>query len=246
MRALHEDVKIDQGLPAQALNNTNVTGRYFPLAQARRVLAILSGGAMAATKTTIVELLQAQDHAGTGAKGIPTTVGQLATVTVTANALVAEATVTLATFLATGTITINGLVFTAHATVTTYADREFKIDGSDTQDGDELVLCINHATYGVPGVTAENAAGVVTLISTIPGEKTITVETSPDDGTCVKATVSAQAFVEAGAASLDLAGGFSHVGVKITTTADSVVAASLLRGRGRYAPPVQSGELAKV
>ncbi len=103
-----------------------------------------------------------------------------------------KATITLATFLATGTITINGLVFTAHASTTTVADREFSIGGTDTQDAAELVTCVNDATYGVPGVTASYVAGVVTLVAA--GGSTITVSSSPDDGTCVKAII--ETFVE--------------------------------------------------
>lgn len=241
MKALYEDAKIDIGLLSQALNNTNATGPYYTLKNARRVLAVLNAGAMAATKTTKVELLQATDAAGTGSKGIPSTGGQLATATITANTKVTQATVTLATFLADGTITINGLVFTAHATTTTVANREFDISGNDTADAAELVSCINDATYGVPGVTASNAAGVVTLISTDPGATVITIASSPDDGTCVKATVEAQAYVEVDTSRLDLAGDFTHVAVKVTTTANSNVAVLLLRGRTRYTPAQKVG-----
>jgi len=94
-------------------------------------------------------------------------------------------TITLATFLATGMITINGLVFTAHATTTTKSARQFSIAGTDTQDAAELVSCINDSTYGVPGVMASNAAGVVTLKATVP----VTISSAPDDATCVKMTI---------------------------------------------------------
>lgn len=233
---IHEDVKIDVGLVSQALNNTNATGKYHSLKDYRSALAILSGGAMAATKTTKIELLQAKDAAATGAKAITG-----AEATITANALVTEATVTLATFLADGTITINGLVFTAHADTTTPANREFSIAGTDTQDAAELVTCINDATYGVPGVTASNNAGVVTLIATDPGEKVITVSSSPDDGTCVKATTKAQAFVEVLSTLLDKKNDFTHVAVKVTTTANSNVAVVLQRGRIRFTPEQKVG-----
>ena len=238
---IHEDVKIDIGLVSQALNNTNVTGKYHSLKDFRSALAIPSGGAMAATKTTKIELLQAKDAAGTGSKAITD-----AEATITANALVTEMTVTLATFLATGTITINGLVFTAHATTTTVANREFSIAGNDTADAAELVTCINDATYGVPGVTASSNAGVVTLIATDPGEKVITVSSSPDDGTCVKATVKAQAFVEILSTSLDKVNDFTHVAAKVTTTANSNVAVFLARGNVRFTPVQKVGASAIV
>jgi hypothetical protein len=242
---ISEEAKIDIGLVSQALNNTNITGKYHPIGDYPRIAAILSGGAMAATKTTKIELLQASDAAGTGSKVIPAG-GQLATAEITANALVTEATVTLATFLATGTITINGLVFTAHATVTTPANREFSISGTDTADAVELCTCINDATYGVPGITASNAAGVVTLKSTVPGETLITISSSPDDGTVVKATTKAQAFVEIDTRKIDKKNLFNHVAIKVTTTANSNVAVALLRGNARYTPTQKVGASAVV
>ena len=238
---INEDVKIDIGLVSQVLDNTNVTGKYHSLKDYRSALAILSGGAMAATKTTKIELLQAKDAAATGSKVITG-----AEATITANALVTEMTITLATFLAAGTITINGLIFTAHADTTTPANREFSIAGTDTQDAAELVTCINDATYGVPGITASNVAGAVTLIATDPGEKIITVSSSPDDGTCVKATTKAQAFVEILSTMLDKINDFTHVAVKVTTTATSNVAAVLQRGRYRFTPEQKVGASASL
>jgi len=72
-------------------------------------------------------------------------------------------TITLATFAAGSTVTVNGLVFTGHASTTTVANREFTIAGDNTADAAALAVCINAATYGVPGVTATSALGVVTL-----------------------------------------------------------------------------------
>ena len=148
--------------------------------------------------------------------------------------------------VAGGTITINGLVFTAHATTTTPANREFSIAGNDTADAAELVSCINDPTYGVPGVTASSAADVVTLISTDAGETVITVSSAPDDATCVKATVEAQAFVEIDTRQLDKNNDFSHVAAKITTDAAIVVGASILRGNARSTPEQKVGASAVV
>ncbi len=241
---IHEDVKIDVGLVSQALDNTNATGKYHSLKDYRSALAILSGGAMAATKTTKIELLQAKDAAGTEAKGIPTTADQEATAEITANALVTELTVTLASVLADETITINGLVFTAHATVTTPANREFSISGDDTADAAELVTCINDATYGVPGVTASNAGAVITLVSTDPGETVITAAST--DATFTIATTKAQAFVEVLSTLLDKINGFTHIAVKVTTTATSNVAVVLARGNARFTPDQKVGASAIV
>jgi len=242
---INEDVKLDVGIQAQSLNGA-ATGRYYNMAGYGKALAILTAGAIAATKTAKIELLQASDRDGTDAKGIPTTVGQEATTTITANALVTKATITLSTFLAGGTVTINDLVFTAHADTTTPASREFSIGGNDTADAAALASCINDATYGVPGVYASADTGVVTLISLEPGETVITVASDPDDGTCVKATVEAQAFVEIDTRQLDKNNDFSHVAAKVTTDAAIVVGAVMVRGNARNTPEQKVGASAVV
>jgi len=240
MKAIYEESKLDAAL-IQALDNTNVVSKYFSARNCSRILALLQGGAMAATKTTKIELLQAKDKDGSEAKGIPSTGTQAAVAEITANALVTKCTVTLATFLVDGTITINGLVFTAHTDTTTEANREFSISGNDTADAAELVKCINDETYGVPGVKASSAAGVVTLESLDPGETVITVSSDPDDATCVKATVKGQAFVEIDVSKLDLVNDFNHVAVKVTTSATTTIGAVMVRGHLRYSPVQKVG-----
>lgn len=237
MNKNYEALKIDIGLVSQALNNTNATGKYHHLKDYRSVLAVLSGGAMAKTKTTKLEVYQAKDAAGTSAKLVTGAAG-----TITANTLVTELTITLATVLNTETITINDLVFTAHTDTTTVADREFDISGNDTADAAALVVCINDPTYGVPGVTASNAAAVITLVSTDPGATLITAAST--DATFTVATTKAQAYVEV--ESLTLEADFTHVACKITTTANSNVAAVLLRGDARKGITQKTGASASV
>lgn len=77
--------------------------------------------------------------------------------------------ITLASVLAGDTVIIGGLTFTAHTDTTTVANREFDISGDDTADAAELATCINDGTYGVPGVTATSALGVVTLTRATAG-----------------------------------------------------------------------------
>ncbi len=234
MKRLHEGLKIDLGVVAQALSDSNVTGRYHSAKPGHRILALLSGGAMAAGTATSIELLQAVDAAGGSSKGIPSDIGQVAMAEIAANTKVTEMTVTLASFAADGVITINDLDFTAHDTVTTPASREFSISGDDTADAVELCVCINDATYGVPGIVASNALGVVTLKATEPGQTVVSVSSVPSDATCILATLKAQAFVEILTGKLDVPGGFLFVGCKIITTADTVVSAAVLRGDLRF------------
>ena len=238
MKRLSEDVKVDVGLVAQTLNNTNVTGRYFHLAKYPRLLAVLSIAAMAATKTAILELLQATDRDGTGSKGIPTTVGQTAIATVTANTLVTEATVVVGTISGSSgdELVINGITFTA-ADATSAAAREFA-------DAAGLVTCVNNATYGVTGIIASANGSTVTLKSTDAGEYAITVSETGDNLTL--ATTKALAYVELDASELDLANAFAYVAPKVTTTANTVVSVEILRYGSRWMPTQKCGASAVV
>lgn len=236
---LYNRVKIDIGLVPSALNNTNATGAYYPVANFGRILAILSGGAMAAGKTTTVELLQAQDAAGSGSKGIPTDAGQKATATITANTAVTEATLTVASAKSGDIVKVNGVTFTAHATTTTVAKGEFDVGDNNTECATALAQCINAL---VPGVTATSALAVVTLKPTIPGETVITIEDAA--ATITAATLKAQAYVEIDAG--DLSDGFTHVAAKVTTTANTVCGVTLLRGDGRYSPVQKVGARAAI
>jgi hypothetical protein len=71
--------------------------------------------------------------------------------------------VTCAAVAAGDKVYVNGLTFTAHATTTTAANREFAMNGTNDQDAAALVVCLNDATYGVPGLTAVAAANVVSF-----------------------------------------------------------------------------------
>lgn len=219
--------KVDVGLAPQAIDTSNVTGAWFKFDRQRRMLFVLTAAAIAATKTVVMQLREATDADGTGAQDIT---GK--TVTITANSNVSKATLTLATVLADTTVTINGTTFTAHATVTTAADREFAISGDDTADAAALAGLINDATYGVDGVTATAASGVITLESTEPGRTTITASASA--GTVTVATVEAIAFVELADAEMDIVDNFTHVAAKVTTDAAITVGVALISGDGDF------------
>jgi propanediol dehydratase small subunit len=238
MKNLNKRAKFDIGLKPQALNNTNATGRYFGLQMFRKAIFWLLGGAMAATKTTKIELLQAKDADGTDAKAI-----EGADATITANIAVTEATLTCATVLATQAVTINGLTFTA-AAAADLPNRVFAVGADDTACAASLVLAINHETAGVPGVIASSALGVVTLKAANPGDATITI--ADPAATITAATIEAQAYVEVDVGSLDLADGFEYVAAKVTTTATSVVAVNVVRGDDRFEPVQQVGAATSI
>lgn len=224
MQRIYERAKIDIGLIGQTINNSNASGAFHKASDFRRALGVLMCGALAATKTCKLELMEATDAAGTSA-----TLLAGATATITANTNVTELTLALATVLNTQTVTINGITFTAHTDTTTAADREFAIDGDDTADAAALAGLINDATYGVPGVTATAATGTITLKATDPGKTLITASAS--HATVTIATTKALAYVEFDG--LQLSDGFTHIGCKVTSTGNGICAVVLLRADER-------------
>lgn len=237
MRPISKEAKIDIALVPQELNNGNVTGRYYHMEMWRRAMGVLMVGAMAAGKTVKLEFLQAKDASGTDAKGIPSTAAQAAKAEITANTMVTAATLTIAAAEATNAITVNGLTFTAIANGSQpdAAKRQWAVGTGTTANADSataLAAIINNATYGVPGVTASAADAVVTLTVSDPGETTITIEDAA--ATITPATTQALAFVELNVAQLDA--GFEYIAVKVTTTANTIVAVSLIRDLGRFSP----------
>lgn len=222
MQKISDDLKIDVALKPQSLATTNATGQYFRMDKHRRALFLVNIAAMATGNTVAAQAMQATDGRGSSEKVITN-----ALATVTAETKVKKATVTLVSLTAGSTIVINGITFTAHASTTTKANREFSIAGTDTQDAAELVSCINDATYGVPGVFASSNLGVVTLVATEPGDGYLTVVGVATTG--VAATVEADAFVEVEAGMLDIANGFDHVALKVTTSGTVIVGSTLIR-----------------
>lgn len=69
----------------------------------------------------------------------------------------------LTSAIAGDSVTINGLTFTGKASTAVTPTRQFSIDTSDDAASISLAALINDATWGVPGVTASGASGVVTL-----------------------------------------------------------------------------------
>lgn len=211
---LSEKWKADIGLVSQTINNSNQTGPYYSMKDCRRACAILEAGASADTKTTKLEILEATDNAGTSAAAISSKAA-----TVTSPTLVTEATVATGSAANTDVVTINGLAFTK-AAATSAADREWA-------DADGLVTCVTDATYGVPGVTASNNAGTVTLSADPLGDATISLSKTENAGTLTLATTKHACFVEI--LDSDLSSGVDHIACKVTTTGNTPLGVILLR-----------------
>lgn len=144
-----------------------------------------------------------------------------------------ELTLTLASVAAGETVMINGVTFTAHASATTVANREFSISSNDAADATALASVINDATYGVPGVTASLSSNVITLKASRAGEKLVSASSAASTFTI--ATTKHRASIECEHFDLDFANGFGWVAVKVTTTGNTPVSASLMRYEAREA-----------
>lgn len=224
-KLISEDIKLDIALVPQSLNGAG-TGPYYKLDKYRKALFAVELGAMAAGATSAIQVMQAQDAAGTGAKAITNNAA-----TITANTKVSAATITCTSVVATDAVVINGLTYTA-AAAADLPKRVFAVGQDDTECAASLAAAINHSTAGVPGVTATSSLGVVTLVA--DDETTITMST--EDATMTLATTRALGFVECDASFLDDANGFGYVAVRVTNSAAMQTSALLIRGHGRYSP----------
>jgi hypothetical protein len=235
-KLLSEINKVDIAIVPASINGAS-TGAYYNLGLRNKALFVWETGAMAAAATSIGQVMQAKDAAGTDAEVVTNNAA-----TITANTKVAAATLTVDTVVATNKVTINGLTFEA-AAAADLANRNFAVGVDNAGCAASLAAAINHATAGVPGVTASAAQAVVTLTSTEPGEVTITIT----DATAVRivpATLRAIGYVECDTAFLK--DGFNYVALRITNSAAAQTGAVLVRGENRYSPLTNQVAAAKV
>jgi hypothetical protein len=233
LKRLSEELKLDVALTPQSFTGAK-TGQYFSMKDYGKALFVATIGAMAAEKTSALQVMQAKDAAADGAKEIANS-----TATITANTGVAEATITAGTVVANDKVTINGIEFKAVSTTPDAAKREFLAGGADNKGdtADTLAAAINHATAGVPGVTAaSDGTSKVTLTADEPGEVVITITDAAS--TLTVATVQAIGYVECDESYLDE--GYTHIGLKVTNNDTMIAGALLLRGRASYAPVAQN------
>jgi hypothetical protein len=227
-KLLSEAVKVDIGLTSQSLNSAG-TGPYYSMKNYGKALFVVELGAMAAGATSALQVMQARDAGGAGAKAVTNNLA-----TIDANIHVAAATLTVAAVQVGDKVTVNGLTFTG-AAAADLPNRVFLANPADNAaTATSLAAAINHAIAGVPGVTADANAAVVTLTATEPGEADITINAV--DATITPATLRAIGFVECDASFLDNRNGFTHVALQVTNSAAIQTGAVLLRGQGRFNP----------
>ena len=74
MNLMNEELEVIAGVVPQDIGTADITGDYLPMEGADQILATLTTEALTAAQTATVELLQATDAAGTGAKALATAV----------------------------------------------------------------------------------------------------------------------------------------------------------------------------
>jgi len=222
MEKIIERVKIDTGLLPQSIASTNVTGFYLHLSKFRMIAFVLMTAAIAATKSAVIQLMQAKDEAGTDAKVITG-----ATVTISPYVNAVSASIDLTSVANTDIVTVNGTDFTKAAAAS----------GTAFSTPAELAAAIN---ANVDDVYATVAGNVVTVRSA-DGAADVTLSKTEVAGTITLATVSGMGMVEVEPEDLDIENGFEYVAAKVTTDATIVCAVQAIRGNGRYTPD-QIGE----
>ena len=70
MNKLAEEITVVQAIAPQDIGTADVTGSYISMSGATKVLAVLTTASLTADKIATVELLQATDSSGTGAKAL--------------------------------------------------------------------------------------------------------------------------------------------------------------------------------
>jgi len=229
MNREYEDLKLDIGLTPQSIASNNVTGKYFNMKEFRSGLAILNVGNITAGGSAALQIMEAKNEAALAAQALT---GKLATIL--ANVKVGKMTITISggTTADTITITVNGVtkVYTG-AGAADIPNGVWDGSGDDSADAASILLCINHATNGVVGVTATVNAAVITLVA---NDGYYIDSVASTGGHSVFATVAAIAYVWL--EGLNLTALFSWVACKVTTAANTgICGVVLIRGKSRKA-----------
>ena len=74
MNLMNEELEVVQGVAPQDIGTADVTGSYLAIDGADQILATLTTASLLAASTATIELLQATDSSGTGAKALATAV----------------------------------------------------------------------------------------------------------------------------------------------------------------------------
>lgn len=229
MNRSYEDLKIDMGLVPQSLASTNATGKYFSMAEFRSALAVLTVGNITAGGSAAIQIMEAKTEAAGSAQALTSRLA-----TIAANVKVAEMTIAFVggTTGDTLTITVNGVSKTyTGAGSADIPNGVWDDSGDDDSDAASILLCINHATNGVVGVTATCTGNDITLVA----DDGYYIDSVAETGSFTTfLTLEAVAYVWLDG--LDLTGGFTWIACKVTTASNTgICGVTLLRGKSRKA-----------
>ena len=208
-----DEVKHLMGLTPQAVSNTNVTGRYFKANKHNTWTLII--GNQADTKTAKIDILQATDASGTGAKAITDQDGSsTATSTITGRVGANEISI-LVTGVTNGKTVI--LTHSKYGSATTYtAAGATDTAANEFADAAGLVSCINNSQGDYLIASAVGTA--VTVRSLYPAKGgTITESGVQETAKLITTIVNAMTRVSVECDGLDLDDDFVYVACKVTT-----------------------------
>lgn len=227
MNRLYEELRISTALEPQSIASSNVTGKYFNMAEYRSALAILNVGNITAGGSAALQIMEAKTERAGSAQALT---GKLATIA--ANVKVQSLSITCVGGVVDDTlvITVDGVAYTFTGKgATDTAAQEWKADGDDTSDAAAIVACVNVTLAGK--IWASNAAGVVTLIAEDGYYIEAIAETGSFTTFCTSAAV-AYVWLEG----LDLTDEYTFIAAKVTTASNTgICSVTLLRGKSRKA-----------
>ena len=229
MNRSYENLRIDMGLVPQSLASTNATGKYFNMKEFRSALAVLTAGNIAAGGSAAIQIMEAKTEAAGSAQALTSRVA-----TIAANVAVAKMTIAFVggTTGDTLTITVNGVSKTyTGAGSADIANGVWDDSGDDDSDAASILLCINHTTNGVVGVTATCTGNDITLVA----DDGYYIDSVAETGSFTTfLTLEAVAYVWLDG--LDLTDEFTWIACKATTASNTgICGVTLLRGKSRKA-----------
>jgi len=195
-------------------------------------------GTLLDTEEVTLSLLEATDAAGTGDRAINDRDGNPIETVIAGAVNADEVVLEHVAYLDGDEFTVNGVTFVRDALGFDADLRPFNYE-----DRADMILVVNNHFDGIEASAATDPEAI--LISSInPGEVGITVTYDIDAGAAFAASTRIVGYVDVDASQLDVANGFTHVGVNIengSAAGDADFTAIAVLGDARYNPSVGPG-----
>ncbi len=223
--AIREGYKIVHAFRRQEVLSASSTSTWIPMAGVRRVLAVMTGEALAAGATCKMTLRKAKTSAGGNAADIQ--VGDAKReATVTANGKVKAVTIDVETTDNNDTLVVNGVTYK-------------KVASGATGNEYEAAAGLNTLINARDGLSSSVATHVVTVVAD-PGNNVTAAVGAVDEGTTTIATLSSMVIVET--TDEEVGEGFTHIAAKVDPSATgNYQVVFLMEGK---ALPVSQGDVA--